>query len=89
MYLKAGTQSKFAGHMILFIHNFMNEVNNFASVNFGHYGKSKHFALDLGISFGAAPLRILLISKVKCLNFSQCPQVTYVQLLTIKQQISV
>ncbi len=28
----------------------MNEVNNFASVNFGHCGKSKHFALDLGIS---------------------------------------
>ncbi len=28
----------------------MNEVNNFASVNFGHCGNFKHFALDLGIS---------------------------------------
>ncbi len=31
----------------------MNEVNNFASVTFGHCGKFEHFALDLGISRGA------------------------------------
>ena len=28
----------------------MDEVNNFASVNFGHFEKSKHFALDHGYS---------------------------------------
>ncbi len=38
----------------------MDKVNNFASVNFGHCGKSKHFALDLprnilGISLGDIP----------------------------------
>ncbi len=33
----------------------INELNNFASVNFGHCEKSKHFALDLEISLGAAP----------------------------------
>ena len=62
----------------------MNEVNNFASVNFGHCGKSKHFALDLGISLGAAPLVIFLGSKAKCLDFPQCPQITDAQLLTSK-----
>ncbi len=51
----------------------MNDVNNFASVNFGHCAKSKHFALDLRISLG---------SKTKCLDFPQCPQVTDTQLLT-------
>ncbi len=51
----------------------MNEVNNFASVNFGHCEKSKHFALDLGIFLG---------SKTKCLDFPQCPQITDAQLLT-------
>ncbi len=60
----------------------MNEVNNFASVNFGPCGKSKHFALDLGISLGAAPLVIFLGSKAKCLDFPQCPQITDAQLLT-------
>ncbi len=62
----------------------MNEVNNFASVNFGHCEKSKHFALDLGISLGAAPLGIFLGSKTKCLDFPQCPQITDAQLLTSK-----
>ena len=33
----------------------MNEVNNFTSVNFGHCGKSTHFALDLGILSGLRP----------------------------------
>ena len=42
----------------------INKVNNFASVNFGHCNaKSKHFALDLGISLGAAPLGIFFGSK--------------------------
>ncbi len=47
----------------------MNEVNNLASVNFGHCGKSKHFPLDIGISIGAASLGIFLGSNVKCLDF--------------------
>jgi len=38
------------------IETVMNEVNNFASVFFGHCEKSKHFALVLGISLGAAQL---------------------------------
>ena len=47
----------------------MNEVNNFASVIFGYCKKSKHFALGLGISLGAAPLRIFLGSKGKMFTF--------------------
>ncbi len=47
----------------------MNEINNFASVNFRHCGKSEHFALDLGISLGVHS------SKTKCFNFPQCPQI--------------
>ncbi len=54
----------------------MNEVNNFPSVNFGHYVKSKHFALDLGIS------GMFLGSKAKCLDFPQSPQISDMQLLT-------
>ncbi len=43
----------------------MYEVNkNFSAVNFEHCGKSKHFALDLGIFLG---------SKAKCLDFLQWP----------------
>ncbi len=62
----------------------MNEVNNFASVNFGHCGKSKHFALELrNIPRGAAP-REILRSKAKCLDFSQCPKLTDAKLLTSK-----
>ncbi len=57
----------------------MYEVNNFASVNFGHCGKSKHFALDLRISLRTVPLRMFLGSKAKPLDFPQCPQVTDVQ----------
>ncbi len=52
----------------------MNEVNNFASVTFGHCGKFEHFALDLGISRGAAPLGIIPWFQSKILNFPQCPQ---------------
>ena len=62
----------------------MNEVNNFASVKFGHCGKSKQFTLNLGI-YWAVPLRILLGFTAKCLDFPQCPdcpQITYAQLLT-------
>ena len=44
----------------------MNEVNNFASVTFGHCEKSKHFALEVGI---------FLCSKTKCLDFPQCPPI--------------
>ncbi len=51
----------------------MNEVNNFISVNFGHCGKSKHFAFDLGISLGA---QIFLSSKPECVGFPQCPQIS-------------
>ena len=59
----------------------MNEVNKFASVNFGHCGKSEIlFALALGISLGAAPLGIFLGSNAKCLDFPQCPQITDTQL---------
>ncbi len=47
----------------------MNEVNNFTSVYFGHWGKCKHFALDLTISIGAVPLGIFLGSKAKCSIF--------------------
>ncbi len=47
----------------------MNAVNNFASVNFGHCEKSKHFALDLRISLGAVSLGIFLSSKAKRLDF--------------------
>ncbi len=50
----------------------MNEVNNFASVNFGHCGKSKHFCFRPWNSG----------SKAKCLYFPQCPQITHAQLLT-------
>ena len=53
----------------------LNEVNIFASVNFGHCGKSNHIALGLGIFLG---------SKTKCLDFPQCPQITQVKLLTSK-----
>ena len=51
----------------------MNEINNFASVNFRHCGKSKHFVLDLRISLRTAPLGIFLGYKAKCLDFPQCP----------------
>ena len=52
----------------------MNEVNDFDQLFFGYCEKSKHFALDLGISLGAAPLWKFLGAKAKCLDFSQCRQ---------------
>ncbi len=59
---------------IIFVEmSLMNEVNNFASVNFGQYGKTKYVVLDLWIFLG---------SKAKCLGFPQCPQITDMQLLT-------
>ena len=61
----------------------MNEINNFASVNFGHCRKSKHVALDL-----PAPLLIFFGSKAKCSDFPQCPQITDAQLLTSKSYIT-
>ncbi len=49
-----------------------NGVNNLASVNFRHSGKSKHFALDLGISLATAeaPLGIFLGFQSKMFRFS-------------------
>ncbi len=48
-----------------------NEVNFAASINFGHCGKSKHFASNIWISLGPAPLVIFLSSKAH-----YCPQIT-------------
>jgi len=55
------------------IETVMNEVNNFASVFFGHCEKSKHFALVLGISLGAAPLGNIPRFQGKMFRFFTMP----------------